>query len=198
MPEINSREAGRPRDKQSHQKILRTAIQLVKRDGYNNVTIKSIAAEAKVGRQTIYRWWNTKADIMLEAILETLRSDPIDTSSVEAFFIGTFILARGTIGEIVVGLMADAQGDPDLLAQVKTQLIDQRRLVLMRILDYQAKQANSVYTAPVDTIVDMLFGAMWYRLLDHHAAVDAKLAAQLAYASQALLIADNKRTDVRN
>lgn len=38
--------------------------------GYEAVTIEGLAAEAEVSKQTIYRWWPTKAAILGEALLE--------------------------------------------------------------------------------------------------------------------------------
>jgi AcrR family transcriptional regulator len=39
-------------------------------DGYAAVTIEGLAAEAGVSKQTIYRWWPSKAAILGEALLE--------------------------------------------------------------------------------------------------------------------------------
>lgn len=39
-------------------------------DGYAAVTIEGLAAEAEVSKQTIYRWWQSKAAILGEALLE--------------------------------------------------------------------------------------------------------------------------------
>lgn len=39
-------------------------------DGYEAVTIEGLAAEAEVSKQTIYRWWPSKAAILGEALLE--------------------------------------------------------------------------------------------------------------------------------
>lgn len=39
-------------------------------DGYEAVTIEGLAEEAGVAKQTIYRWWKTKAAILGEALLE--------------------------------------------------------------------------------------------------------------------------------
>ena len=39
-------------------------------EGYLAVTIEGLAAEADVSKQTIYRWWSSKAAILGEALLE--------------------------------------------------------------------------------------------------------------------------------
>lgn len=39
-------------------------------EGYDAVTIEGLAAEAEVSKQTIYRWWPSKAAILGEALLE--------------------------------------------------------------------------------------------------------------------------------
>lgn len=44
--------------------------ELLARDGYDQVTIEGIAAHAGVSKQTIYRWWPSKADILGEALLD--------------------------------------------------------------------------------------------------------------------------------
>jgi transposase len=44
-----------------------TAFTRSERDGYQPLTIKAIADHAGVGRQTVYRWWPDKEEILLEA-----------------------------------------------------------------------------------------------------------------------------------
>lgn len=39
-------------------------------DGYSAVSIEGLAAEAGVAKQTIYRWWPSKAAILGEALLD--------------------------------------------------------------------------------------------------------------------------------
>ncbi len=40
------------------------------RDGFEQVTIEGLAADAGVAKQTIYRWWPSKSEILGEALLE--------------------------------------------------------------------------------------------------------------------------------
>jgi AcrR family transcriptional regulator len=52
---------GRRRNDAARDAILDAAFRLLSTPGREGVTIEAIAAEAGVGRQTIYRWWPTKA-----------------------------------------------------------------------------------------------------------------------------------------
>ncbi|MEV8066841.1 TetR/AcrR family transcriptional regulator [Streptomyces sp. NPDC085995] len=58
---------GRPRSEEARAAILHAVDDLVVELGYGAVTLKGIAERAGVSRQTIYRWWSTKAEILLEA-----------------------------------------------------------------------------------------------------------------------------------
>lgn len=59
--------SGRPRSQAARTAILHAVDDLVAEVGYGMVTMKGIAERAGVSRQTVYRWWSTKAEILLEA-----------------------------------------------------------------------------------------------------------------------------------
>ncbi|MDQ0962313.1 AcrR family transcriptional regulator [Streptomyces sp. B4I13] len=58
------------RSERSRLAIYDAALSLVVEVGYPKTTIEGIAARAGVGKQTIYRWWGSKADVLLEAFLD--------------------------------------------------------------------------------------------------------------------------------
>ncbi|MFD9321904.1 TetR/AcrR family transcriptional regulator [Streptomyces sp. NPDC060053] len=58
------------RSERSRRAIYDAALALVAETGYAKTTIEGIAARAGVGKQTIYRWWGSKADVLLEAFLD--------------------------------------------------------------------------------------------------------------------------------
>ncbi|MGW7467267.1 TetR/AcrR family transcriptional regulator [Streptomyces xantholiticus] len=58
------------RSERSRRAIHDAALALVGEIGYARTTIEGIASRAGVGKQTIYRWWPSKAAVLLEAFLD--------------------------------------------------------------------------------------------------------------------------------
>jgi AcrR family transcriptional regulator len=76
---------GRPRDP-SRDGVIRAAILRLLADvGYGALTMDAVAAEAGVGKATIYRRWRTKEDLVVDTISDLHRGEarPPDTGSLE-------------------------------------------------------------------------------------------------------------------
>ncbi|MFF7180779.1 TetR/AcrR family transcriptional regulator C-terminal ligand-binding domain-containing protein [Streptomyces sp. NPDC008121] len=69
MPDTKAPDASR-RSERSRRAIFDAALALVSEAGYARTTIEGIAARAGVGKQTIYRWWPSKAAVLLDAFLD--------------------------------------------------------------------------------------------------------------------------------
>ena len=69
---------GRPRSEEARTAVLNAVDDLLVEAGYAAMTMKNIAERAGVSRQTVYRWWSTKAEILFEASA----ADALDEMSV--------------------------------------------------------------------------------------------------------------------
>jgi len=173
---------GRPRSGAARRAILDAALAIAARDGYTAVTIKGIAETAGVGRQTVYRWWPTRGAVFLEALIETGAAlglpEPTDDprTDVRAFLDATFALAgaKPVLGSALVGVSADAVADPALSADLRAHIAG-RRAMLRALLE----RWGPGWQVPVDTVVDLAYGAMWYRLMNEHAPVGPQLTDEL-------------------
>ena len=180
--ETNERaRVGRKRSEASRAAILEAALDLVRTSGYDDVTADAIAAHANVGKQTIYRWWGSVKEVMLEALRTSARTIPTpETGSlegdVEALFRGSFKLLKGTTGTgpVLKGLMADAQLDEAFLPFFRS-FVEERRATLRGVLRRHSRAGD----LEIDAVVDMLYGALWYRLLLGHGKLDAEFASLL-------------------
>ncbi|WP_116247484.1 TetR/AcrR family transcriptional regulator [Nocardiopsis sp. FIRDI 009] len=63
------------RSERAHRAVLDAAAELVGEVGYAKLTMEAIAARARVGKQTIYRWWPSKAAVVLD-VFERRTSTP--------------------------------------------------------------------------------------------------------------------------
>ena len=184
--------AGRTRSPESHEAILDASLVVLEERGFAGASIEAIASRAGVGKQTIYRWWPTRGAIFLEALRSRAQTDirVPDTGSLETdlqqFLSKSFALLRGRYGGLVASLMAEAQMDVAFHALFRTQLIDARRAALRSIFGQAQRRGTVRPRANVDAIVDMVFGAMWYRLLLRHAKLSDAFAGELARAAAAI------------
>src|ERR1700729_2484647 len=59
---------GRKRSEESRLAILGAAWELAGEAGFGGLTIEGIAARSGTGKQTVYRWWPSRADVLLDAL----------------------------------------------------------------------------------------------------------------------------------
>lgn len=69
---------GRTRSEASRLKVLTAAARLMVEGGFEHLTVEGIAAEAGVAKQTVYRWWGSKADVVVEAIADGHLPVPVE------------------------------------------------------------------------------------------------------------------------
>lgn len=60
---------GRPRSTERHHAILECTRTLLANGTYEQLTIEAIAAGAGVSKQTVYKWWPSKAAVVTEAVI---------------------------------------------------------------------------------------------------------------------------------
>jgi AcrR family transcriptional regulator len=172
----------RRRNSRTHRTILVTAAKLLREMGYVNVTVEAIAAGAGTGKQTIYRWWPSKAAVFLEVYASYApREVPVpDTGSAEQdltelvhWFCELF--TKTIAGRALAGLIAEAQGDKEIQRAFR-QLIADRRSVMRRIFERGRARGELTADVDVDVALDMMSGAVWYRLFTGHPQIDADYA----------------------
>jgi|GEM_PF-1020701 len=180
---------GRPRSSAARQAIIAAFIEGIKAQGYSKLSIDTVAKMAGVSRSTIYRWYKDKPEIALDAAtdyaLATSQhalSGDFSTDFLE-FLRQTFAVGN-EMGAMYTVLMAESQAKPEFAQKVWNQYSLQRRQRLQAIIEQNSNQATGV---AMEVVLDMVFGAIWYRLMSHHASLDQAFAEQLRLSVSALL-----------
>ena len=114
---------GRRRSEEARQAILAAALELTAEAGYARLTIDGIAARSGAGKQTIYRWWPSKDDVLLEAGAEKadlhvpIPDEGSYRADLSAFLTASFALGRQRqLTDVLRALMARAQIDNNVRA----------------------------------------------------------------------------------
>jgi AcrR family transcriptional regulator len=186
MESAPNRASGRPRSEASRSAILDAAYWQVMERGYGAVTAESIAKAAAAGKQTLYRWWPSKAAVILDALAEKGRARidrPMEAAIKSGDLLGylrSLVPTMAAVGPVLRHLMAEAQFDPKLRAMFRERLIEPRRESLRQVLTARVADAHRR-----EALVAAIFGAIWYRLLLDE-PVDEALAVELASLAPAL------------
>jgi AcrR family transcriptional regulator len=180
-------ERGRRRSERSHEAIVRATQELLVERGYRQLTIEGVAARAGVGKQTIYRWWPSRAALVLEAYLAGSEAiaPPAESDStrddVRALLIWLAdVLAQPIGGRVVAGLVADLQHDPDLAQGFHRDVVPARRRAMLAALERGRERGEIRADADLEVAVDALHGAVFYRLLLSGEPLDDDFAARVA------------------
>jgi AcrR family transcriptional regulator len=177
---------GRPRSERSHRAILDTAARLLRERGYAGITIEGIAAEAGVGKTTIYRRWPTKASLYMELYAELAAEivPPADTGSLVtdlALLVrGAFRLYRETAaGLALAGIVAEAQSNAAVSTIVRNEFVPSRTQITLTILQRAAKRGDIRKDVDLRLASDVVSGAVWFYVLAGKALLSDKDAMRL-------------------
>jgi len=174
---------GRPRSEESRQSILRSTLKLLKEDGgFAELSIEAIAADANVGKTTVYRWWPTKAALVADAFAVSANDELLfpDTGSVQddmtlqmRRLIRVF---RSERGKVVAALLAGGQSDPELIEAFRERFLWPRRKQAYQTLQRGIDRGELPADTDLDLVLDTLYGPIYMRFLIRHQKLDETFA----------------------
>jgi len=174
------------RSEEARQAVLEAADDLLVQIGFAAVTIEGIAARAGVGKQTIYRWWSSKTDVLMDAFLEdaieylkphdsgNLRQDLRAHLSNLANF-----LTQTDPGGVFRALAGQAQHDAKMAERFRTEYLSRQREIDRLPLQRAIERGELAATTDVELAVDQLVGPIYYRVLVTGESVDSKFTNSL-------------------
>lgn len=163
---------GRPRDEAAGRAILDVTRRLVGERGYDAVTTRMIADAAGTGKQTIYRRWPSKPELVLAAFLahaEETVDQPVPEGMPAreriALFVERTFASLMHAAPAIRGLMAMAQHDGDFRRIFRQNFVEPRRLAFAQLLEGAIADGLFPSSHDLEAISTALFGAIWLRLL---------------------------------
>ncbi len=167
----NRRTPGRPRSEDARKAILRSTLRLLQETGFPDLSIEAIAADADVGKATVYRWWPNKAALVADAFSssadEELRFPNTGSvrNDVTIQMKHLVRVLRGRRGRIVAALIGGGQSDPELIQAFRDRFMMPRRLEAYETLRRGISRGELPTHLDLDLTLDTLYGALYMRFL---------------------------------
>ena len=164
---------GRPPSERaaSHTAIMDAVYSLLQEKSVRDLTMEEVAKRARVGKPTLYKWWPTKATLVLAMLCERMAPNlekPTDLTAEESlrFRVRRLIDAfNGPFGKIVAGLIAEGQSEPAIRQAFLDRWVSPRRSATVTDLQ-RGKNAGELRSDTEPGLVnDAIFGAIYYRFL---------------------------------
>ena len=179
---------GRKRDHTRDPEILDAALDILAETGYDGMTIDMVAARAKAGKATLYRRWQSKADLVIEAVACMNRTDfdPADLPDTGTLRGDLIAMIRPHSIEdnerklqVVGGLVSMLARDPHLVDAVE-EAITKPRAALNRFLMQRAIDRGEVRAdADIETISHIGPSMSAYRSLMQRKPVDREFLVSM-------------------
>lgn len=164
--------------------IADATLSLLAEIGYEAVTMDAVAARAKASKATIYRRWQGKADLVAYALRKCSPADHADvpkTGSLRGDLIALLSRLRDRFAAndraLLSGVLHAMQRDPQLATIMRTQLTENRQVVLGQI--EQRAREYGIDPVGMKQVGDVMPGSMMMRLLITGDPVDEKFIAGL-------------------
>ena len=176
MTETTTTKRGRPRDPAVDQAILDAAKSVLASKGFTGASMDEIARQAGVGKDTLYRRWKSKEDLVLHLLTvlseQTVRAPDLDDPRYALF---VFLQAIRKVnldtdlGPIIAGVVGESVRNERLAAGFQ-QFWTQRRAIAASLVRQIAP--TSTADAEIEVALDHILGPIYYRLLLTGAPID--------------------------
>lgn len=162
---------GRPRSAEADQAIIQAALKLLGEQGYARMSIEAVAAAAGVGKTTIYRRYESKADLASAAVARMVDVESLPDSGstrddlLELLGRMQHRFREGNAMNMIGTLMVEEQHNPELLKLFQERVIGPRRSLFRVVIERGIRRGEVDPDTDPESAIDTLTGAFFARYL---------------------------------
>lgn len=150
--------------------ILDATLGLLFEVGYDRLTMDAVARDARASKATLYRRWDTKASLVVDAVVRAKRAPAVedhDTGSLRGDLMTTFCGAHGiapsaaatALGSVLTALMTD----PEFSEAFRTRFIAPKMAVTRAIYERARERGEIGDDVDLEIIGPALAGILLHR-----------------------------------
>jgi len=151
--------------------VLDATLQTLTEAGFCSLNFHGVASQAGISTASIERTWNSKLDLVIDAIGAAVAERPVpDTGSFRGdcrVYLRQTAEGLGTPGArtVIAGLVGDSARDAELRANFRERLIGPRHAALVTMVRRASSRGELAPDVDAAVLVDTLVGPLYHRLL---------------------------------
>lgn len=183
---------GRPPSTAARETVLRAARDILLGEGFGRLSIEAVAARSGVSKPTIYRNWANASELAMAALM----ADPeVQTDKVRGALEGglraqlrALVTAFATTrGRQIAMTLAASDPESEMTKAFRNRVILSSRETGRRLIGEAVAGGEIEAPAEIETVLDMIYAPVFYRLLVGHLPLDMPFADSLAIRATTLL-----------
>jgi AcrR family transcriptional regulator len=163
------RTVGRPRDTSVDRKVIDATLEILNSDGLGGLSIEGIASRAGVGKTTIYRRWDSKEELLVDAIATMVHEVEVpDSGDIRGDLITAIsgmhrFVSDTRAGEVFPWLVGEIASGSELGLRYAASVIGPRRVMMAQLITHAIERGDLSNDLDVDLAIDMLTGPVIIR-----------------------------------
>ncbi|MGJ7519325.1 TetR/AcrR family transcriptional regulator C-terminal ligand-binding domain-containing protein [Variovorax sp. LT1P1] len=163
------RRRGRPRSDAATAAVLDAAYRLSATEGLRGATIQAIAAESGVSKMTIYKWWEGRLQLLIDAYMrqatvmlplsETLPPPKAIHAHVQQYLVAL----RGDLGRVQLAVLAECMAETGNSEVFVARYLSVRRALGVRVIRRGQRDGSIASPRPAEALYDQIYGTIFYR-----------------------------------
>jgi AcrR family transcriptional regulator len=174
---------------EAHQAVVAATAALLREGGLPAVTIDTVSARSGVSKPTIYRYWPNRTALAIDVFGEQMTLDvPIaDTGDARGDLTEQVrLVARyynTQAGTVISQLIGACTTDPEARERLRDRFFEGRRTQTRVLWQRAVERGQARQDIDADSVIDILFAPIIFRLLVGHASIDPDALAAIADAA---------------
>ena len=163
------RRRGRPRSDAATSAVLDAAYRLSATEGLRGATIQAIAAESGVSKMTIYKWWEGRLQLLIDAymrqatVMLPLSEALPPLEAIHAHVQQYLVALRGDLGRVQLAVLAECMAETGTSEVFVARYLSVRRTLGVRVIRRGQRDGSIASTRPAEALYDQIYGTIFYR-----------------------------------
>lgn len=170
------------RTERSRQAALEATLDLVAEVGIRRITTDAVASRAGVSKATMYRLWDSKTDLLVDAVATLVSEIRVpDTGSLredlrELMREAAHLYSDSRPARIIPELISEMSHNPQLADMFRGGWLRQRRSALEQVLSRARDRGDLRPDLDLEICLDLIGGVVYYRFLVTGGELDDRFA----------------------